>query len=67
MTDRKKPEDLADDSLDDAQGGLIINLSVGVKAEMPTQGLHSMDASIEEVRLDRPESLIGKRDIGTGA
>ena len=31
MTDKKQPEDLADDTLDDAQGGLIINLSVGVK------------------------------------
>ena len=33
MTDKKQPEDLADDSLDDAQGGLIINLSVGVKGD----------------------------------
>ena len=33
MTDKKQPEDLSDDSLDDAQGGLVINLSVGVKGD----------------------------------
>ena len=34
MTDRKKPEELADTSLDEAQGGLVINLSVGVKEDV---------------------------------
>ena len=37
MTDREKPEEVADSSLDEAQGGLIVNLSVGVKADAGQQ------------------------------
>ena len=47
MTDQKKPETLEDKDLDEAQGGLVINLSVGVKDQDGAPGVWKAPAGIE--------------------
>ncbi|MEM7213065.1 MAG: hypothetical protein AAF479_14440 [Pseudomonadota bacterium] len=63
MTDTKKPEELADQSLDDAQGGILDPLLVAAsKAEKTTseiRGMPSIDFSIDDIPQSTREPSSG--------